>query len=175
MYESSLTMTPVAQNAIANGTQQMDEILKNGTAAATKGYESFVSMTKENVEKAMKAADGAFKGYDEVATLGKDNMEALVASTTAMAKGAEQMMKRWFEFGQKSIEGSMGAAKSAMGCKNLKDLVEWQTQYARDQFDALFGEATKQSEMGVKTAQEAFSPLSERINVAVEKVLKQSA
>ena len=68
-----------------------------------------------------------------------------------------------------------GAAKDAMACKNLKDFVEWQTHFAREQFDALFGEATKLSEMGVKTAQEAFSPISERMNVAVEKVLRQTA
>lgn len=175
MNASSFTMTPVMQTAIENGNQQMETLVKNGTEAATRSYENFVSMAKENVEKAMKAADGTFKGYDEAMAEGKETIEAFVASSTTLAKGAEAMMKSWFAFGQKSLEGGVGAAKDAMACKNLKDFVEWQTHFAREQFDALFGEATKLSEMGVKTAQEAFSPISERMNVAVEKVLRQTA
>ncbi|MGE0152527.1 MAG: phasin family protein [Reyranellaceae bacterium] len=175
MYESSFTMTPVASSAIETGKQQVEQLVKNGSEAAAKGYEGVAAFTKENVDKAMKMADTAFKGIDEAAGLGKENIDALVASSTTLAKGAEAMVKSWVAFGQKSLEGSLGAAKDAMACKNLKDLVEWQTQFARDQFDALFGEATKQSELGVKAAQEAFGPISERFNVAVEKVLKQTA
>lgn len=175
MYESSFTMAPVVDNAIATGKQQAEQFVKNGSEAAAKSYEGVVAFTKENTEKVMKMADTAFKGFDEAAELGKENIDAFVASGTTLAKGAEAMMKSWFAFGQKSLEGSMGAAKDAMACKNLKDFVEWQTQFARDQFDSLFGEATRQSELGVKTAQEAFGPISERFNVAVEKVLKQTA
>ena len=168
MYESSFTMQPVADHAIAAGKQQVEQFMKNGTEAATKGYEGALTFTKESVDKAVKMAD-------EAAGLGKENVDALVSSGTTLAKGAEAMLKSWMAFGQKSLEGSMGAAKEAMACKNLKDVVEWQTQYARQQFESLFGEATKQSELGVKTAQEAFGPISERFNVAVEKVLKQTA
>jgi phasin family protein len=168
MYESSFTMQPVADQAIQAGKQQVEQFMKNGTEAATKGYEGALAFTKESVDKAVKMAD-------EAAGLGKENVDALVTSGTTLAKGAEAMLKSWMVFSQKSVEGSMGAAKTAMGCKNLKDLVEWHTQYARQQFESLFGEATKQSELGVKTAQEAFGPISERFNVAVEKVLKQTA
>ena len=175
MYASNFTMQPVANSAIEAGKQQVEQFMKNGSEAATKGYEGALTFTKESVDKAMKMADTAFKGFDEAAELGKENVDALVSSGTTLAKGAEAMLKSWMAFGQKSLEGSMGAAKAAMACKNLKDLVEWQSQYAREQFDQLFGEATKQSELGVKTAQEAFGPVSERFNVAVEKVLKQTA
>lgn len=175
MYENSFSMTPVVDNAVETGKQQVEQLVKNGTEAATKGYEGLVSFTKVNVDKVLKMTDGTFKGIEDAAGLGKENVEALVASGTTLAKGAEAMAKSWFAFGQKSLEGSMGAAKEAFACKNLKDLVEWQTQFARDQFDSLFGEVTKQSELGVKAAQEAFGPISERFNVAVEKALKQTA
>ena len=175
MNENSFTMTPVVETAFETGKQQIEQFVRNGTEAATKGYENFASLSKENADKVMQMADGAFKGYDEAAELGKQNVDAIVNSTTIVAKGAEAMLKSWFAFGQKSFEGSLGAAKDAMACRNLKDLVEWQTQFAREQFDALFGEATRQSELGVKVAQEAFEPISERFNVAVEKVLKQTA
>lgn len=175
MYESSFTMTPVVENAMETGKQQVEQLVKTGTQAATKSYEGFVSFTKENVDKAMKMADTTFKGFDEVAELGKENIDAIVNSSTTLAKGAESMAKSWFAFGQKSFEGSLGVAKDAMACKNFKDFVELQTKFARDQFDSLFGEATKQSELGVKAAQDAFGPISERFNVAVEKVLKQTA
>jgi len=175
MYESSFTMTPVAESAIETGKQHVELMMKNGSDAAAKGYEGALTFTKESVDKAMKMADTAFKGFDEAKEVGKENMDAVLVSSTTLAKGAEAMMKSWVAFGQKSMEGSLGAVKDAMACKNLKDFVEWQTQFAREQFDQLFGEATKQSELGVKAAQEAFGPISERFNVAVEKVLKQTA
>ncbi len=175
MYESNFSLTPGVDNAIETGKQQVEQFVKNGADAATKGYEGFASFAKENVDKALKMADSTFKNFDETAGLGKENVDALMTSGTTLAKGAEAMAKSWLAFGQKSLEGSLSASKDVFACKNLKDLVEWQTQFARDQFDALFGEVTKQSELGVKAAQEAFGPISERFNVAVEKVLKQTA
>lgn len=175
MYESNFAMTPVVDNAIQTGKQQVEQMVKNGSEAAAKGYEGLVGFTKENIDKTLKMADTAFKGFDEATEVGKENIDAVLASSTTLAKGAEAMIKSWVAFGQKSMEGSLGAVKDAMACKNLKDFVEWQTQYAREQFDQLFGEASKQSELGVKAAQEAFGPISERFNVAVEKVLKQTA
>lgn len=127
------------------------------------------------VETAMKAAGSAFKGYDEAASVSKDNLDALMASGNVLAKGFESIAKSWMAFNQNALESGMGAAKEAFTAKNLKDLVEWQGQYVRQSFDALFDETAKLSEIGVKTAQEAFAPISERFNVAVETMLKQPA
>ncbi len=127
------------------------------------------------VETAIKAAGSAFKGYDEAASVGKDNLDALMASGNMLAKGFESIAKSWMAFNQKALESGVGAAKEVFAAKNLKDLVEWQGQYVRQSFDALFDETAKLSEIGVKTAQEAFAPISERFNVAVETMLKQSA
>jgi phasin family protein len=127
------------------------------------------------VETAMKTAGSAFKGYDEVASVGKDNLDALMNSGNVLAKGFENIAKSWMAFNQKAIESGMGAAKEVFAAKNLKDLVEWQGQYVRQSFDALFDETARLSEIGVKTAQEAFAPISERFNVAVETMLKQPA
>lgn len=127
------------------------------------------------VETAMKAAGSAFKGYDEVASANKDNLDALMSSGNLLAKGFETIAKSWMAFNQKAIESGMGAAKEIFAAKNLKDLVEWQGQYMRQSFEALFDETAKVSEIGVKTAQEAFAPIGERFNVAVEAMLKQQA
>jgi len=127
------------------------------------------------VETALKAAGSAFKGYDEAAVVGKENLDALMASGNVLAKGFETIAKSWMAFNQKAMETGMGAAKEVFGAKNLKDLVEWQGQFVRQSFDALFDETSKLSEIGVKTAQEAFGPITERFNVAVETMLKQQA
>jgi phasin family protein len=143
--------------------------------ALSNSKESGMSDYINPVETALKAASSAFTGYDEAAVAGKDNLAALMTSGNVLAKGFETMAKSWMAFNQKAMESGIGAAKEVFGVKNLNDLVEWQGQFARQSFDALFDETSKLSEIGVKTAQEAFGPITERFNVAVEAMLKQPA
>lgn len=163
------------ETAIETGKQNVEQFIKTGSEVAAKGYESMLSLTKEQIDVAVKAANGAFKGYDGASLFGKENVEALVAYNGAVAKGFETLLKGLVAFSQKSIEDSVAATKDMMACKTVKEFADWQTDLVRSNFDNFVAEATKISELGVKTAQEATQPLSERINVTVEKLWKQQA
>lgn len=172
MSEVQRSFAPL-QLVFERGKETIEQMAKTGTESASKSYENIVQLGKDHVDSAVKAADSAFKSYSEMSALGKDTADAMLAAGNAMAKGFESIARSWFAFGKQSMESHVGAAKDAMGTKNLKDYMEWQSQFARQQFDAAFAEVTKLSELGVKTTQEALGPLTERFNVAVEKMLKQ--
>ena len=163
------------ETAIETGKQNVEQFIKAGSEVAAKSYESMVSLTKEQIDAAVKATNGAFKGYDGAAVFGKENVDALVAYNSAVAKGFETLVKGLVSFGQKSIEGSVTATKDMLACKTVKEFADWQSDIARTSFDVFVAEATKISELGVKTAQDATQPLSERLNVTVEKFWKQQA
>ena len=163
------------ENAIETGKQNVEQFIKTGSEVAAKSYEGMVSLSKEQMDAALKAATGAFKGYDGAALFGKDNVDALVAYNSAVTKGFENLVKGLLSFGQKSFEGSVAATKDMLACKTVQEFVDWQSGIARAHFDQFVAEATKISELGVKTAQEATQPISERVHVTVEKFWKQHA
>ena len=163
------------ENAIATGKQNLEQFIKTGSEVAAKSYQGIVSLTKERMDTAMNAATGAFKGYDGAALFGKENVDALVAYNSAVAKGFERLVKGLLAYGQKSFEGSVAATKDMLACKTIQEFVDWQSDIARNNFDQFVAEATKISELGVKTAQEASQPISERVHVTVEKLWKQPA
>ena len=171
----SVDVTKPIESAIKANKHNVEQLIKSGSSVAAKNYESMVQMTKEQIDASVKAATGAFKGYDGTVLFGKDGVEALVAYNSAVAKGFEAVLKGLVAFGQKSFEGSVAATKEMMACRTMKDFTDWQTEVARCNFDTFVAEATKLSELGVKAAQEATQPLSERFNLTVEKFWKQHA
>lgn len=149
-------------------TKQVEEAV----AAGKQTVEQAVAATKEQVEKASSAA---LKGYDEFASLQKDSMDAFVKASNIMAKGYEEIGKAAFAFAQTSAEANVEAAKSLMAAKTINDVVEIQSDLARNQFDKFVAEGTKISELGVKVTNEAFEPLQAQANVVVERSMKPVA
>jgi phasin family protein len=146
--------------------------IEEAVAAGKQTVEQAVAATKEQVEKASTAA---LQGYDEFAAYNKDAMDAYVKAGNVMAKGMEDMGKTVFAFAQTQAEANVAAAKALMSAKTINDVVEIQTNLARDQFDAFVAESTKVSEMGMKVANEAVEPIQAQFNVVVEKVMKPVA
>jgi phasin family protein len=150
----------------------VETVVKAGTAAAKASYEQAVQLTKDQVEK---ASHNFFKGYGELAALGKENLEAFVQSSQIVAKGAETFGKEWMGFAQAAVEQNVAAVQNLVAAKTLKELVDLQNDWAKKVFDTAVAESAKLSEMGVKTANDAFEPIKTRVNVTVEKLFKQSA
>ena len=150
----------------------VETVVKAGTAAAKASYEQAVQLTKDQVEK---ASQNFFKGYGELAALSKENLEAFVQSSQIVAKGAETFGKEWMGFAQAAVEQNVAAVQNLVAAKTLKELVELQNDWAKKAFDTAVAESAKLSEMGVKTANDAFEPIKTRVNVTVEKLFKQSA
>lgn len=152
--------------------ETVETVVKAGTAAAKASYEQAMQMTKDNVEK---ASQNFFKGYGELAVVGKENLEAFVQSSTVMVKGAETFGKEWMGFAQAAVEQNVAAIQSLVAAKTLKEVVELQNDWAKKAFDSAVAESARLSEMGVKTANDAFEPIKARVNVSVEKLFKPAA
>ena len=152
--------------------ETVETVVKAGTAAAKASYEQAVQLTKDQVEK---ASQNFFKGSGELASLGKENLEALVQSSQIVAKGAETFGKQWMGFAQAAVEQNVAAIQSLVAAKTLKEVVDLQNDWAKKAFDSAVAESARLSEMGVKTANDAFEPIKARVNVSVEKLFKPAA
>ena len=156
----------------AQSRRSVEEQFRLGNGAAQRGFEQAAYMTREQFERASKTL---FKNYEEFSQLSKENIDAFVKSGTVVAKGFEEAGKAWIDFTRRSLETSVETAKAVMSCKDLREVVDVQSDYARTSFDSLVNEGSKLSELGVKVANEALEPIQSRINVTVEKILKPAA
>ena len=164
-------LAPV-EAAINAGKETVETVMKAGTDAYARQYEQTVAMTGEQIEK---ASAMLFQNYDEVVALNKANLDAVVTTTTSVAKGFESLAKELMGFAQGSAEVGMTASKKLLGAKNLQELMDLQGEYGRTLFDSYVAESAKLAELTMKTANEAFTPLQERVQVTVEKMVKTAA
>ena len=116
-----------------------------------------------------------FGNYEDLSQSGKDNVEAVVKSTQILAKAAEELSKAINTFTQSSIEMNMHAGQALLGIKSLQDLVEVQSELARNSMDHFIAESSKISDMTVKVANEAMEPIQTRINITIEKLSGKAA
>ena len=140
--------------------------------SAMTNFENMTSTTRDQFEKAQQTA---YKTVGELTRFQKDNWEAFVSASQIATKGAETLSKAWIAFTKEALENAASTAKALIGAKTLREAVDLQQGFAKTHFDKFVAESTKLSEIGVKVANEAIGPLSARLNVAVEKVLKPVA
>ena len=164
--------TQPLEQVVEAGKQTVENVVKISTEVASKNYEKALATTQEQLEKATNAA---FASYDELTALGKDNLDALVRASTVMVKGFETLGREFASYGQASIEKSVANTQALFGAKTLRELVELQSEFAKEAFDAWVEQGTKVGELGVKVANEAFGPIQDQVQVAVEKLLKPVA
>jgi phasin family protein len=116
-----------------------------------------------------------FQGYDEFAELNKANVDAVIISTNTVAKGFESISKELMGFMQASVESNVVVAKKVIGAKNLQEVVDLQSDFARTSFDSLLAESAKLTELSVQVTNKAIEPLQSRVHVTVEKMMKPVA
>ena len=149
-----------------------DTAFKAGAEAFTKGYDQFVAASREQLGKLFPAA---VKSFDDVTAIQKGYLEALVSASTSMAKGYETIARQMLAFNQKAAETGMAGAKALAGCKTVQEAVELQGDLARKSLDQWLNESTKISELTVKVANEAMTPINAKVTDAVEKFVKPMA
>ncbi|WP_282607372.1 phasin family protein [Pelagibius sp. Alg239-R121] len=158
--------------AVSASKDVVESVVKAGSEAAAKGYEQAVAMTKEQVERTSSAV---FQGYDEIATLGKDNIDAYVQSGNIVAKGFEDLSKAWMSFAQSSLDAQVAVSKQLLGVKTFREAVDMQTSFTKSSFDTAMAESAKLTELSVKVANEAMTPIQDRVNVMTDKLMKPVA
>lgn len=147
------------------GKETVETFVKAGNEAAAQGYEKAFTFGKEH-------ADAATKGYEQVAAFGKDNVEAAVAAGAAATKGVEALNAEMMDFAKVVMADQMAAFGKFMAVKTPQDMIELQNELAKSSFDAVVARSTKIGEMTAKVANEAFAPVNERANAAMETFAK---
>ncbi len=155
----------------AKGQETLQSLFAASTEAMSGNYDKWIAFNQEQTTRAM----NAFKGWDDLTEIGKGNAEAFVASGKIAAEGFEAIADKWMGLMTASVEEGVAASKAALECRDVKALVDLQTQQVRKSVDTLVAESTELSEISVQTATKALTPISERFTATVDKWSKTAA
>jgi phasin family protein len=163
-----ITKTKALETAAADvkkiettATTKTIEGMKETATAATAGLEHAQVQMKEGVTRAMKTAE-------QVAHFSQGNMEALMKSSQIWASGWQDISKAMAATAKANMDETMSALKALTGVKSLKEAIDLQTSFAKTSMEKAMAESGKLTENSLKLAEQAFAPISARVNAAVE-------
>ncbi|MFO0998467.1 MAG: phasin family protein [Alphaproteobacteria bacterium] len=126
-------------------------------------------MTREQLES---MSNSTLKTFEQMSTIGKANVEAAIKTNAILLKGVEEIGKAWTSLMQRMVEAHMNSLQALVGCKNLQDVVEVQTDWAKTQLETVVAEGAKVSELTLKVANESVQPISATVNETMKSSLK---
>ena len=143
---------------------------------ATAKTTDFTKPMADAVSEFQTRAKVAYEKGTEVATevteFAKGNVEALVESSKIFATGAQSLGKSYVEEAKSAYETMTADVKELAAVKSPTELFQLQGKIARRNFDALVATSSKNTEAFLKLANDAFAPLTGRVEVATEKLAK---
>jgi phasin family protein len=145
----------------STATEKTVEGLKETASVAAAGLEHAQVQMKEGVTRAMKTAE-------QVAQFSQGNVEAFVKSSQILATGMQDISKLIAANAKASMDESMSIFKALTTVKSLKEAFDLQTSFARTSLEKAMSESGKITEHSLKVAEQAFAPISARVNAAVE-------
>ncbi len=78
-------------------------------------------------------------------------------------------------FAQSSMDAQVAISKQLLGVKTFREAVDMQTSFTKTSFDTALAESAKLTELSVKVANEAMTPIQDRVNVMTDKLMKPVA
>ena len=136
----------------------------NGTANA---FDSFAMVGNEAFKDSF---DKWMKSVDDATSFGRETMDAFIAAANATGKNLETLNNEALGFSKQTVEDGMSAAKAAMTCRSVQELLEINSDFAKQSFDSCMGQFNKMNDLMVSAAKDSAEPLNDRFNALVEKV-----
>lgn len=167
--KAARTATP----AITNVSNLKDKIMATAKKTVDTDY------TAKAKELAADAQTRAKAAYDKLQTVAGDmteftkgNVEAMVESGKILGAGVQDMARSEIAVAKSAFEIATADMKAMAAVKSPTELFKLQSEIARRNLDAAIKHYSKNAEVSMKLAGDAFAPLSSRMSVAVEKFSK---
>jgi phasin len=103
--------------------------------------------------------DQTREAYDRSADAFEASVATFEKSFDAAGQGAAAFNRKIIDIARRNLNSTFDLAKSLAGAKSLADMVELQTAYWRNQFDALTTQAEEVRELSNKMTADAAEPI----------------
>jgi|GEM_PF-5710303 len=157
------TDTSAAEKMQAVGKETMETVMRTSSEAASKGFEQAIDMTRGQV-------DAAVKSFDDMAAFSRSNLDALMECNSVCSKGFEEMKAEMVALTRDALEDSVKAAKAFSGVRTMKDLMDLQTGFMKDEYEKMVAGSTKLGEIALKLSQDMYAPLTARASAFADEL-----
>jgi phasin family protein len=138
-----------------------------GAFPGASGLDKLFAETAERNEQAVKRSR---KAAEELADLYRGNVDAFVEAGRIAAAGAQAIGQDLVAKSRDSLEQNANNVRTFAEAKSAAELLQLQSEFARNAFDRFVEESSTMTESVVKLAGEAFQPISNRASANVEKL-----
>lgn len=145
--------------------------VKELTMAAAKNPD-YSAMMSDLQTRAKDAYEKGTAAMGEVTEFSKGNVEAVVESGKIMAGGVQAIGKSCVEDAKSAYEIMTADFKEMAAIKSPTELFQLQGKIMRRNLDTFIASGSKSTEAMIKLANDAFAPISSRVNMAAEKMSK---
>ncbi len=108
------------------------------------------------------------KTAEQIAQFSQGNVEAFVKSSQILATGYQDITKLVAANAKANFDETVSIFKALTSVKSLKEAFELQSSFARTSLEKAMSESGKITEHSLKVAEQAFAPITARVNAAVE-------
>ena len=145
---------------------------KKATQDATQAFETMAADTQKAAQEQFEKLSS---GVEKVATFNQETVDAFVKSSEIATKAAEGIGSEVTAFSKKAFEDSVAAAQDFASAKNVTELFEKQSAFAKSYFEGAVKQATKMNDIFAATAKDVSKPLNDRVTAATEAMKSFSA
>ncbi|MCZ4279410.1 phasin family protein [Kiloniella laminariae] len=164
--KTNVEETPVKQ------TVTVENEMKTGIESAAKGYEQIFTFSQAQAEKVMTTF---YKQYEDAAAISKETAELATKSGNSFSTSYQQFSTLFTDMAQTAIKKNMAVAEAFLAAKDINEVSDIQSKYARESFDALVKNGTEITELTTKVATEVAEPIRQQMTQTFEKMSKTAA
>src|SRR5882672_1016310 len=101
----------------------------------------------------------------------KDAIDAFTKFNAALTEGLQEISKHVLAVTQNTVETNLATGKAVLAIKSPQELVEIQSNWMRQFFNATLSGSTKLSEISAKISTEATAPIQSHFSATVGKMV----
>lgn len=134
--------------------------------------ETMTQTVNEMQSRTQAAYDKSAEAMTEATEFAKGNVEAVVETGKVLAESMQGMGQTFADEAKSAYETATADIKDMASIKSPTELFQLQGKIMRRNFDAMIAATSKTTDATMKMANDVMAPLSDRVNVAAEKISK---
>ncbi len=146
----------------------MSEATKTETTKANATQDAMAEVPATLRAMTEHGIDQAKTAYEQIKNSTQDAVAALDGSADALKTGSTAFNVKTIEFAQVNMNAGFEFARQLAGAKDVKEVVELQSAFARDQFAAYSSHAKDLGELSSKVAEYTSKPFADGVKKSFE-------
>lgn len=161
-----------AYEAAEKVEEAAEDTFKKMEASMTKLFDG-VDMAVPEAVRAMaeKSVTQSREAYENAKEAMEEAVEVLEQSIDKAGQGTAAFNRKVIDITQSNLNSGFDLAKDLAGAKNLAEIMELQSSYARKQFEALTAQAEEIRTLTTKIATDTTTPIKDHVSRSIDKAM----